>query len=55
MGEDKSFVKTDIKIPSKTPGWNLDAWKYLPKTAGQGGKAPPVIVMSVTTILSFWW
>ncbi|KAI0710217.1 alpha/beta-hydrolase [Earliella scabrosa] len=46
MGEDKPFVKTDIKIPSKTPGWNLDAWKYLPKTAGQGGKAPPVIVMA---------
>ncbi|KAI0749386.1 alpha/beta-hydrolase [Daedaleopsis nitida] len=44
---EKPFVKTDIKIPSKTPGWNLDAWKYLPaKAAAQDAKGLPIIVMA---------
>ncbi|TBU33540.1 alpha/beta-hydrolase [Dichomitus squalens] len=42
-----SFEKTlNIKIPSKTDGWNLDAWKYLPKTVGAEPKGLPVIVMA---------
>ncbi|KAI0705794.1 alpha/beta-hydrolase [Cerioporus squamosus] len=43
----KKFVKTDLKIPSKIPGWNLDAWRYLPTAAGsQGSIGVPVIVMA---------
>lgn len=48
-----TFDRTECKIPSKTPGWDLDAWKYLPK-AGSGTRKPlPVIVMSVRLSLPF--
>ncbi|RPD75298.1 alpha/beta-hydrolase [Lentinus tigrinus ALCF2SS1-7] len=43
---EQKFVKTDLKISSKTPGWNLDAWKYLPTIAGSQPKDLPVIVMA---------
>ncbi|KAI1797198.1 alpha/beta-hydrolase [Ganoderma leucocontextum] len=46
MSSTESFEKTDIKIPSKTAGWDLDAWKYLPKAAGVQPKGLPVIVMA---------
>ncbi|KAI0671657.1 alpha/beta-hydrolase [Trametes maxima] len=43
-----TFEKTHIKIPSQTPEWPLDAWKYLPLTSG--GKPPangfPVVIMA---------
>ena len=49
MSTDNSESKFDwtvVKISSKTPGWDLDAWKYVPKTRGNAGKAPfPVIIM----------
>ncbi|KAF7424570.1 hypothetical protein PC9H_009878 [Pleurotus ostreatus] len=35
--------RTTVKIPSATPGWHLDAWKYLP----QGFKTPhPIIILA---------
>ena len=40
-----TFEKTEFKIASKTAGWDLDAWKYLPKAAGAQPKGLPVIVM----------
>lgn len=45
MSSTEGFVKTEFKIPSKTVGWNLDAWKYLPKAAVAQPKGLPVIVM----------
>ncbi|KAJ7183609.1 alpha/beta-hydrolase [Mycena filopes] len=39
-----SFKKTSLKISSSQPGWELDAWKYLPMA--EGVKPPPVIVMA---------
>ncbi|KAJ3540485.1 hypothetical protein NM688_g6222 [Phlebia brevispora] len=43
VSETEHFVRTNIKIPSLTPKWNLDAWCYLPKA----GRAPhPVIIMA---------
>ncbi len=45
MSHDLNFEKTDIKIPSTTADWNLDAWKYLPKAPLSGGKGRPVVVM----------
>ncbi|PIL35651.1 hypothetical protein GSI_02381 [Ganoderma sinense ZZ0214-1] len=44
--ETDSFVKNEFKIPSKTAGWDLDAWRYLPKAAGVQPKGLPVIVMA---------
>ncbi|RPD61201.1 alpha/beta-hydrolase [Lentinus tigrinus ALCF2SS1-7] len=44
---EQKFVKQDLKIPSKIPGWNLDGWKYLPKNVGSSqSKGLPVIVMA---------
>ena len=40
-----TFEKTEFKIASKTAGWDLDVWKYLPKAAGAQPKGLPVIVM----------
>ncbi|KDQ59024.1 hypothetical protein JAAARDRAFT_68590 [Jaapia argillacea MUCL 33604] len=37
------FDLTTVKIPSATPGWNLDAWQYIPT---KGAKPCPVIVMA---------
>ncbi|KAL4268346.1 AB hydrolase superfamily protein [Pleurotus pulmonarius] len=38
-----SLQRITVKIPSVTPGWYLDAWKYLPR----GYKAPhPIIIMA---------
>ena len=45
MAQTDSFERSDIKIESKTPGWNLDAWKYLPKAVGIEPKGLPVVVM----------
>ena len=45
MSSTETFEKTEIKIPSKTAGWDLDAWKYLPKIPGAPPKGLPVIVM----------
>ncbi|EJD06525.1 alpha/beta-hydrolase [Fomitiporia mediterranea MF3/22] len=40
------FNLSTVKIPSKTSGWNLDAWKYVPiKHKGKAGPHP-VIVMA---------
>lgn len=36
------FIKTDIKIPSSTPRWNLDAWCYRPT---QSSRPCGVIIM----------
>ncbi|KIY66092.1 alpha/beta-hydrolase [Cylindrobasidium torrendii FP15055 ss-10] len=33
-----------VKIPSATPGWNLDAWQYFPTTPATA--LPPVIIMA---------
>ena len=40
----ETLTPKDVKIPSATPGWNLDAWQYIPE-----GKTAPytVIVMCV--------
>jgi hypothetical protein len=47
-----SFQRDDVKIPSLTRGWNLDAWLYLPTYAAPADKKAarpcPVIIMSVT-------
>ncbi|RDX57430.1 alpha/beta-hydrolase [Lentinus brumalis] len=43
---EQKFVKTNLRIPSKIPGWNLDAWKYLPKAAGSQPRGLPIIVMA---------
>lgn len=48
----KAFDKITLKIPSATPGWNLDVWQYLP-VAGHGSQPFPVIVMWVTRFLTF--
>ena len=45
MAQMDSFERSDIKIASKTPGWNLNAWKYLPKAVGTEPKRLPVVVM----------
>ncbi|KAL5486026.1 hypothetical protein ACEPAI_7070 [Sanghuangporus weigelae] len=42
---DAPFELSNVKIPSKTPGWNLDAWKYVPKNK-TSGPLFPVIVMA---------
>ncbi|CAA7267445.1 unnamed protein product [Cyclocybe aegerita] len=44
MSTPTSFEKTTIQIPSKTPEWNLDTWRFLP--AGGYAKPYPVIVMA---------
>ncbi|TDL25845.1 alpha/beta-hydrolase [Rickenella mellea] len=42
-----SFSVSTVKIPSATPGWTLDAWKYLPSTQNPDATKPcPVIVMA---------
>ncbi|KAI0635852.1 alpha/beta-hydrolase [Trametes polyzona] len=41
----EDFEKTHLLIPSVTPGWSLDAWKYLPK-ARRAGQVLPVIIMA---------
>lgn len=40
------FERTSVKIPSKTPGWDLDAWRYLPQTKSTP-KGLPVVIMQV--------
>ncbi|KAJ7035340.1 alpha/beta-hydrolase [Mycena alexandri] len=40
-----SFEKRSLKIPSSQPGWNLDAWQYLPAAEG-AAKPTPIIVMA---------
>ncbi|KAF8583036.1 alpha/beta-hydrolase [Ramaria rubella] len=43
------FEITNVSIPSKTPNWNLDAWKYLPIDSEDSGRrrAPfPVIILA---------
>ncbi|KAJ8495969.1 hypothetical protein ONZ51_g1403 [Trametes cubensis] len=39
-----TYERSHIKIPSATPGWSLDAWKYLPRAPAKGGL--PVIIMA---------
>lgn len=40
-----AYKQTIIRIPSTTPSWSIDAWKYNPTKT----KSPcPVIVMSLT-------
>ncbi|KAH9945399.1 alpha/beta-hydrolase [Epithele typhae] len=47
--EDPQFVKSEVKIPSKTPGWDLDAWKFLPMTASGSSSRPlPVISADIS-------
>ncbi|KAL7279139.1 hypothetical protein ACG7TL_006979 [Trametes sanguinea] len=45
---DDAFEKGHIKIPSMTPEWLLDAWKYMPRSSS--ARAPsrglPVIIMA---------
>ncbi|KAI0833393.1 alpha/beta-hydrolase [Trametes gibbosa] len=43
-----TFEREDIKIPSVTPGWSLDAWKYIPKTSTkrESPKGLPLIIMA---------
>ncbi|TFY79251.1 hypothetical protein EWM64_g4760 [Hericium alpestre] len=36
---------TTVKVPSATPGWDLDVWKYLPQNASNG-KVLPLIIMA---------
>ncbi|KAI0775280.1 alpha/beta-hydrolase [Trametes elegans] len=45
---DDAYEKSHIKIPSATPGWSLDAWKYLPRRRGstQAAQGLPVIIMA---------
>ncbi|KAJ7875452.1 alpha/beta-hydrolase [Mycena leptocephala] len=40
-----SFEKSALKIASSRPGWNLDAWQYLPAAEGRS-KPLPIIVMA---------
>ena len=47
-----AFNLTTVKIPSATPGWNLDAWQYIPT----GGEYPrpgphPVIILCALFLL----
>ena len=46
MAEGAQFELSNVKIPSRTPGWNLDAWKYIPSKNNTSGPLP-VIVMQV--------
>ena len=39
------FHKSELKIPSKTPGWDLDVWRYLPVSSNVEGL--PLIIMRV--------
>ncbi|CAK5269931.1 unnamed protein product [Mycena citricolor] len=42
-----AFVKSTLKIPSLRPGWDLDAWKYMPASISTSAPTPlPVIVMA---------
>lgn len=38
------FTRTEIRIPSATPSWELDGWRYTP-TKTFGSKTSPVVVM----------
>ncbi|KAJ7471003.1 alpha/beta-hydrolase [Mycena latifolia] len=40
-----AFEKSALKIPSARPGWNLDAWQFLPMDEGKS-KTHPIIVMA---------
>ncbi|OJT03350.1 hypothetical protein TRAPUB_6019 [Trametes pubescens] len=46
------YQKSQVSIPSVTPNWSLDAWKYLP--SGHGKQKPPqgwpVIIMFVYVV-----
>ena len=45
-----AFHKNELKIPSKTPGWDLDVWKYLPKAPVSGNvEGLPLIIMQVSS------
>ncbi|KAF8512482.1 alpha/beta-hydrolase [Gautieria morchelliformis] len=43
-----SFERITVKIPSATPDWNLDAWKYIPTVTNEGtprhGPYPVIIL-----------
>ncbi|KAH9850312.1 alpha/beta-hydrolase [Lenzites betulinus] len=43
-----AFERENINIPSVTPGWSLDAWKYMPRVQSkqQSPKGLPVIIMA---------
>ncbi|KAI8980120.1 alpha/beta-hydrolase [Trametes punicea] len=45
---DDGFERVHITIPSMTPGWSLDAWKYMPRrsTERRPTKGLPVIIMA---------
>ncbi|KIY66091.1 alpha/beta-hydrolase [Cylindrobasidium torrendii FP15055 ss-10] len=40
------MARTAVKIPSVTPGWNLDAWQFFPPAAPSTGALPPVVILS---------
>ncbi|KAI9057307.1 alpha/beta-hydrolase [Trametes sanguinea] len=50
QSSDKGFERSHIKIPSMTPGWQLDAWKYMPRASSRTGppesQGLPVVVMA---------
>lgn len=46
-----SFHRDTVKIPSRTPGWNIDAWRYLPADAPHdpekaARRRTPVVVLA---------
>lgn len=45
-----AYRRDTVKIPSRTPGWNIDAWCYLPTGSVSYGKKTvprrPVIVLA---------
>jgi hypothetical protein len=44
------YRKDTVRIPSRTPGWSLDVWRFLPAGVSENEKTArpvPVIVMCV--------
>ncbi|KDQ10364.1 hypothetical protein BOTBODRAFT_36262 [Botryobasidium botryosum FD-172 SS1] len=43
-----TFTRSTIKIPSRTAGWNIDAWQYLPwsESESESAKKHAVIIMA---------
>uniref|UniRef100_A0A0W0F093 Putative alpha/beta-hydrolase n=1 Tax=Moniliophthora roreri TaxID=221103 RepID=A0A0W0F093_MONRR len=52
--ETLGFVKSGLKIPSKTSGWNLDAWRYLP-SHGHPKKHPVIVMFVVSLAIGHGW
>ncbi|TFY79249.1 hypothetical protein EWM64_g4762 [Hericium alpestre] len=42
--ESAKFEMTTVKVPSVTPNWNLDVWKYVPAGASSSKPVPVIVI-----------